>query len=41
MREEEAMLRRNIAVLGFSLGSGARFARMRAVRADLGLLENL
>lgn len=37
-REEDVVLLRKSAVLGFSLGSGARLARMRAVRADLGLL---
>jgi len=39
-REEDVVLLRKRAVFGFSLGSGARFARMRAVRADLGLLQD-
>ena len=41
IREDEVVLRRKRAVLEFSVGRGARLARMRAVRADLGLLENL
>ena len=39
-REDEVVLLRNRAVFGSSLESGARLARIRAVRADLGLLHD-
>ena len=39
VRAEAVVLLRNRVVFGFSMESGARLAIIRAVRADLGLLD--
>lgn len=38
IREDDVLLRRKRVVFGFSVGKGARLARIRAVRAVFGLL---